>query len=122
MKIFLSLATVVFLGVSTVPAADDKSEKLPHYDKQPSINAAIKQLTEAQKTIATDRAATMEHLDKATNSLEHAIKDKGSFRATAIRLSKQAAKHLENGDADTALHEITEALEAANKAGQMGAR
>src|SRR4051812_25079173 len=42
------------------------------------------------------------------------------FRATAIRLTDQAVTHLEKGDQATALHEISEALEAANKAGIQG--
>jgi hypothetical protein len=83
---------------------------------------AIKQLTEAQNAMATNPKDAAEHLEKAAGSLSHAIKDKGSFRATAIRLTKQAVRHLNEGDANTAAHEINEALEAANKAGFYGGR
>jgi hypothetical protein len=44
----------------------------------------------------------------------------GSFKESAHRLSGQAAKDLENGLSDKALHNIEEAIEATHKAGKAG--
>lgn len=86
------------------------------------LATGIKHLTEAREAMASKPAEVAGHLQKAAESLSHAIKDKGSFRATAIRLTNQALKHIEKGDKDTALHEINEALESANRAGFYGGR
>jgi hypothetical protein len=113
-------AVAALLLLATAGGAAEKSPPAPVYPGQPSINAAVKQLTEAQTKAPNDQAEALSHLRKALRSLEAAIKDKGSFRATSIRLTKQAIRHLEKGESDTALHEIEEALENANRAGKAG--
>jgi hypothetical protein len=121
MKTFLTV--IAALTVAALPIAGaEKTPKLPAYPGQPSINAAVKSLTAAQEKLTSNQADALVHLKKAQGSLEHAIKDKGSFRATAIRLTKQAIRHLEGNDPTTAAHEIEEAIENANRAGVQGAR
>jgi hypothetical protein len=117
MKILPVVFTILLSALSL--AAADKSEK-GNFGGQEKLNNAIKQLSEAQKSAATDSKGAADHLRKASGLLVHTRKDKGSFRATAIRLTDQAVNHLEKGDQATALHEINEALEAANKAGVQG--
>lgn len=120
-------ARALFLGLTVASlvitaAAEEKPAKLPAYPGQPSINAGLKELTSAQQKLDSAPDDALLHLRKAQGSLEHAIKDKGSFRATAIRMTKQAIKHLEGGDKGAAAHEIQEAIENANRAGKQGAR
>jgi hypothetical protein len=117
------LALTSLLMAATALGADP-SPTGPAYPHQPSINRALKQLTEAQKIVTaagSKQEDVVPHLNDAHIALQNAIKDKGSFRATAIRLTGQAIKHLEKGDKDSAAHEIEEAIEAVNKAGKAGA-
>lgn len=120
MNRLLAFVTIFILAVFSATAAEKPS--LPHYPGQPKINVALKQLTDAQEKIATNAKEAGEHLQKATDSLEGAIKDKGSFRATAIRTTNQAIKYLEKGETEKAVHEIEEAIKATKKAGESGAR
>jgi hypothetical protein len=94
----------------------------PKFPGQPSINAALKQLTQAQGKIATDPTEAAEHLRKASGSLEHAVHNKGLALPTAIRLTKQAINHIEKGNVETATREIKEAIKSANLAGDIGDR
>lgn len=117
-RLLLRLFTTATL-ITTAFAGDP-----PAYPGQPNINLALRRLTDAKEHLVTGAtpADISEELKKAHNALEMAIKNKGSFRATAIRLTGQAMKHLEKGDRDTAAREINEAIEAVNKAGQAGER
>jgi hypothetical protein len=110
----------LFLLLALIAASSFGAER--KYPNQPSINAALKQLAEAQQKIDTKPSEAGDCLRKASDSLEHAIKDKGTFRVTAKRLTDQATKHLEKGDVETAKHEIEGAIENANKAGRSGGR
>lgn len=97
----------------------------PAFPGQPNINIALKKLTEAQEILNLGTGKPAEaaaKLQEAQGALEKASKNKGSYRQSAIRLVGQAVKHLDKGDVDTAKHEITEALENVNKAGQTGGR
>jgi hypothetical protein len=115
---FATLVFAFLLMVVSAPGAE------PAYPNQPKINHALKKLTEAHKILTdtggkqTDAVAS---LQEAHESLEKSSNNKGSFRATATRLTGQAIKHLEKGDTGTAMSEIMEAIEATNKAGKAGA-
>jgi hypothetical protein len=100
----------------------DKSPKLPTFPGQPNMNVAVKQLDLAKEKIETKQEETVVHLKLALVQLEGSKSKRGSFRATAIRLTKQAIKHLEDGDVDTAKHEVAEAFENTLKAGEAGAK
>ena len=54
MRSFLAGAAVALLMVLSASAAE-KAPELLYYAKQPSINAALKQLTEAQKKAGSDK-------------------------------------------------------------------
>jgi hypothetical protein len=122
-----ALPTIVFCVLSVMilrVSGSDRPVKVPEYPGQPKINAALKQLTEAQ-TVMTKGGSqddVIAHLTNAHNAMEGAALNKGSYRVTAIRLTGQAIKHLEKGEKDTAVHEIAEALDAVDKAGQAGAK
>lgn len=128
MNRIFTLAVSVLLIVVTCAAGADKSKskspKLPEYPKQPNINKALHHLAKAQKLAkgsAKEVADAIVWLKKAETQL---AKDKsnrhGSFKESAHRLSGQAAKDLEKGLADKALHNIDEAIEATHKAGKAG--
>lgn len=109
-------------------AADSKSDKPAKeeeagtYPGQPNINSAIKQLTKAQEQMTSEPDKAIESLQRAKLALDAASSGKGTYRQSAIRLTKQALEHLEKKDVEKAAHEIKEALEATNKAGEVGAR
>ncbi len=128
MNRIFTLAVSVLLIVVTCAAGADKSKskspKLPEYPKQVRINAALKHLAKAKelaKGSGKEVADAIVWLKKAEIQLS---KDKGnkhgSFKESAHRLSGQAAKDLENGLSDKALHNIEEAIEATHKAGKAG--
>lgn len=110
-----------FLLIAVSASGADKHPTLPAYPNQPYINGALNQLTKAQEKVGGNQADAIVHLQKAALALEASKNNKGSFRKTAIRLTNQAIKHLEDNDTDTATHEIAEAIEAVNKAGKAGA-
>lgn len=115
----LLVATTCALGADK--SKSPKSPKLPEYPHQPNVNTALKHLGKAQelaKGSGKEVADAIVYLKKAQIAMEGASKKKGSFKATAVRLSGQAAKDLENGLTDKAAHNIEEALEAVHKAGQ----
>lgn len=119
-RIFALVLSVLLIVVTCATGADNSKSDLPSYPHQRTINAALRQLTEAQKLIkGSDKeiAEAIVYLKKAEGQLS---KDKGnahgSFKETAHRLSGQAAKSLEKGLTDKAAHEIEEAIEAAHKA------
>lgn len=113
-----SLVVTFLLTAGAVLRADE-----PKYPGQPHINAALRQLAEAQKILAKgdgdlNEAATK--VKEAHDALQTSVVNKGTYRVTAIRLTERAAKHLEKGDKDSAVHEIQEAVENTDKAGQAG--
>ena len=113
--------TLVAMLLVMIPAyAADKSPKLPAFPGQPNINTALKQLNMAKDKMETKPEDSIAHLKLALNQLEGSKSNRGSFRATAIRLTKQAIKHLEANDVPTAKHEVEEALENVVKAGEAG--
>lgn len=119
MKIHLTKLVFAFSFIAAVAFADDP---FPH---QPNINIALKELADAQKAIAGSGGKpgdALMHLRQAHTVLEKSSNNKGSFRATAIRLTGQAVNHLEKGETDKAVHEIAEAVEAVNKAGVAGSK
>ncbi|MDZ4405421.1 hypothetical protein [Prosthecobacter sp.] len=126
MNRIFTLAVSVLLIVVTCAAGADKSKspKLPDYPKQKNINAALKQLAKAKelaKGSAKEVADAVVYLKKAEIQLSKDRGNKhGSFKESAYRLSGQAAKDLENGLADKALHNIEEAIAATHKAGKAG--
>ena len=109
---------MLFAMVSTHAA--DKAPQLPAFIGQPNINTALKQLNLAKEKMETKPEDALVHLKLALNPLEGSTTNRGSFRATAIRLTKQAIKHLESHDVPTAKHEVEEALENVVKAGKAG--
>lgn len=109
----------VLLVVTSAEGADKAKSDLPNYPKQRTINVALRQLTEAQELIKGGKgtADAIACLKKAEGVLsKDSGNDHGSFKETAHRLSGQAAKDLEKGLTDKALHNIEEAIEAAHKA------
>jgi hypothetical protein len=128
MNRIFTLAVSALLVVVTCAAGADKSKskspKLPEYPKQQKINAALKNLGKAKelaKGSAKEVADAIVYLKKAEIQLAHDGKNKhGSFKESAHRLSGQAAKDLEQGLSDKALHNIDEAIEATHKAGKAG--
>ncbi len=124
MKLPLALATVLtalsFFFVSAITTGAEP--KVPEYPKQPYINTALKQLGEAREKAPANPTEALAHLNKASIALDRRMDGKGSFANTAKRLTDQAIKHLEKGEADTAMKEINDAIEATHKAGKMGAR
>jgi|UniRef100_UPI0037847544 hypothetical protein len=126
-RIFTLAVSVLLIVVTCASGADkskSKSTKLPEYPKQSRINGALKNLAKAQelaKGSAKEVGDAIIYLKKAEIELS---KDKGnkhgSFKESAHRLSGQAAKDLENGLSDKALHNIEEAIEATHKAGKAG--
>lgn len=123
----LSITVVIasLFMIAAAPGADKskKSPTLPAYPHQRNINIALKQLTNAQKKAGSggsEQADAVIHLKKAEIALDGAKNNKGSFLATAHRLTGQAIRHLEKGEVDTANHEIAEAIEAVHKAGKAG--
>ena len=127
-RIFTLAVSVLLIVVTCAAGADKKkspkSPKLPEYPKQSRINGALKNLAKAQelaKGSAKEMADAVIFLKKAEIQLSHDGKNKhGSFKESAHRLSGQAAKDLENGLSDKALHNIEEAIEATHKAGKAG--
>jgi hypothetical protein len=119
----LAVTTIMsaFLLIAVLVGGADAAPQLPAYPNQPKINAALNQLTLAQQKIDSNPADTITHLQKAGIALEASKNDKGSFRRTSIRLTNQAAKHLEKNDTETARHEIEEAIENVKRAGEAGA-
>lgn len=122
MKMLL-LALVTFV-VALLPshAAEKKAPAEPEYPGQPSINGALKHLTKAQEAISTNPKEAIGILKKAQISLEAAVKDKGTYRVTAVRQTKEAIRHLEKGDTATAARDVEEAIENTHKAGKQGSR
>lgn len=119
MKTFVTILLTCILVVGSALAAE------PAFPGQPNINTALKKLTDAQEilNLGTGKPAdAAAKLQEAQNALEKASKNKGTYRQSAIRLTAQAIKHLEKGDVGTAKHEVEEALENVNKAGQTGGR
>jgi hypothetical protein len=119
-----ALVFSVLLMIATGAAGADKSasSKPASYQGQRTINSALKHLTNAQKLAkgsSAEVAEAIEHLKKAEFSLRKDTGNKhGSFKEASHRLTGQAAKDLEKGLRDKAMHNIEEAIEAANKAGK----
>jgi len=118
----LLVSALLIVGTSAEGADKSKSPKLPEYPKQQNINVALKHLAKAQalaKGSGKEVADAIVWLKKAEIQLS---KDKGnkhgSFKESAHRLSGQAAKDLENGLTDKAMHNIEEAIAATHKAGK----
>lgn len=122
---FVCLALFAFRPPAEAAPDAKKLPELPLYPNQPYINASLKNLDAAKAELAkstTDYSAAIIYLQKAEISLKGAVKDKGSFRLTAIRVNSQAIKDLEKKNLPKALHNIDEAIEACHKAGKMGER
>lgn len=122
MKLPFTLTAVSSALLLLAISASNAAPKVPEYPKQPYINTALKQLGEAREKTPTNPTEALAHLNKASIALDRPMNSKGSFANTAKRLTDQAIKHLEKGEADTAMREINEAIEATHKAGKMGAR
>lgn len=106
----------------TVAVAAEKSPTAPEYPGQPFINSALKDLKKAKDLVETNKADAIVFLEKAASSLKGSTKDKGNYRTSAIRWTKEAIKHLEASDIAKATHEIDEALDDVHKAGKIGAK
>lgn len=117
-----AVAGVVFAILISVMSAGaaDKPVKLPAFPGQPNINTALKQLGMAREKADAKPDDAVVHLKLALVQLEGSKSNRGSFRATSIRLTKQAIKHLDEKDAATAKHEVDEAIENVTKAGEAG--
>jgi hypothetical protein len=112
----LVAALLVFV-VSTLWANEP-----PPYPGQPHINVALKQLNAAKEKADTDKSAALANLQNAGTALAKASRNKGTFQTVARQLIDRATRNLEKGDAAAALHEIDEAIQAVNKAGETGER
>lgn len=125
----ITAVLAVLLVAATAHCADkgSKTPKIPEYPHQPRINAALKNLTSAQENLERDRPKAIAFLQKAEIALEETGSRKGSYNATALRLTRQAIKHFEKAGSDpetaaTVAHEVAEAIEACHEAGREGAR
>lgn len=121
MKTLLTWLAALLLPI-TVAVASEKSPKAPEYPGQPSINAALKHLAQAKEAIDKNKDDAIAFLKKAYGSLESTIKDKGNYRTTAIRWTKEAIKHLEESDTAKASKDIDEAIDDVHKAGKIGSK
>src|SRR4051794_18533744 len=119
MKTLLILVAALLLPF-TVAGAAEKSPTGPEYPGQPSINAALKNLAKAKEVIETNKDDAIGYLKKAYGSLESTIKDKGNFRTTAIRWTKEAIKHLEARPPGRGGKQIDEARSGVQRAGKSG--
>jgi len=114
----ITLAAALFVLVGPALWANEP----PPFPGQPRINVALKQLTAAKEKAETDAAAALASLQNAGTALAKASRNKGTFQTVARQLIDRATRHLEKGDAATALHEIDEAIQAVTKAGETGER
>ncbi|MFN0076672.1 MAG: hypothetical protein ACKVY0_09370 [Prosthecobacter sp.] len=124
-RIIAAVLSVLLIVVTCAAGADkSKSPKLPEYPKQKNINTALKQLAKAQelaKGSGKEVADALVWLKKAEIQLSKDRGNKhGSFKESAHRLTGQAAKDLEGGLSDKAMHNIEEAIAATHKAGKAG--
>jgi Tfp pilus assembly protein PilF len=111
------IAALLVLAASSLWAKDP-----PPFPGQPNINAALKQLNAAKEKAETDASAALASLQSASTVLAKATHNKGTFQTVARQLTERATRHLEKGETATALHEIDEAIQAVNKAGETGER
>jgi hypothetical protein len=114
-SVITTLAATLLLLVVSVVRADP-----PPFPGQPRINNALKQLTAAKEKADTDATAALAHLQNASTALSKASHNKGTYQTIARQLTDRATRHLEKGDAATAVHEIDEAIKAVNQAGETG--
>lgn len=115
----LSSTLPAFLAVSlTFVSLSVQAE--PAFPGQPSINSALKHLTEAKEKAATDASTALTELEQAHDSLSHAIKKKGTYQPIARQLTEQATEYLRKGDLEKATHKIDEAIAAVKHAGETG--
>jgi len=127
-RCIVAIIAALFVA-ATVHGADKsrKTPKVPDYPQQPRINAALKNLNSAQEQLGRDRPKALVFLQKAEIALEAAGRNKGSFIATALRLTRQAITHFDKAGSDPEMaekvaHEVAEAIEACHEAGKVGAR
>lgn len=112
--VFAVLVTFMSAG------AADKSVKLQPFPGQPTISAALKRLGQAKDTAGTKLDDAIVHLKHALVQLEASKSNRGSFRATSIRLTKQAIKYFEEKNIAAGMHEVEEAIKNVTKAGEAG--